>query len=217
MGASSRPRRLNRICPRCQSSERYRALELLLRRRGQVSPGFRLLEVAPVGTVEATARALGFDYTSVDISSPRAGVHADLCHLPFADASFDVIVCFHVLEHIVEDRTAAQELARVVGADGEAIVVVPREEDRPDTFEEPDTAPGDRERLYGQSDHVRIYGADVAARWSDAGVGVDVYPWTEMFDTATHREAALDGDDDCFWILRTPEQAQRQAGDMSSS
>lgn len=198
---SYRPRRGNRICPGCQSSERYRALELLLRARGQVPRGTRLLEVAPIRTVERTARALGYVYTSIDLHSALAQIHGDLCHLPFPSGSFDVVVCFHVLEHIPEDRLAAAELARVVGCDGEAIVVVPREDHRPHTFEDPDADPADYERLYGQSDHVRIYGSDIVTRWRETGIQVDEREWTTCFASDAHRRAALTGDDDRFWIV----------------
>lgn len=198
---SIRPRRANRICPACHSSERYRALELLLRSEGTVAPGRRLLEVAPVRTVEPTARDLGYHYTSIDLSSPLAQVNGDLCRLPFPDASFDTVVCFHVLEHIITDVAAVSELARVVGPGGRAIVVVPREDHRPSTFEVPGAEPSDYERLYGQSDHVRIYGSDVVDRWASPGVRVEEEPWAEIFTPEVWRRGALSGDDDRFWIL----------------
>jgi SAM-dependent methyltransferase len=183
------------------SSERYRALELWLRRRGPVGPGTRLLEVAPIRTVATTARALGYTYTSIDLHSPVAEVRGDLCALPFADACFDVVVCFHVLEHIPADRAAVLELARVVGTDGETVVVVPWDRDRMETFEDPDADPADYERLYGQSDHVRIYGRELTQRWLETGIQVDEVLWSEEFGADDHRRAALQGDDDRFWIL----------------
>ncbi len=198
---SIRPRRANRICPSCHSSERYRALDLFFGSLGDVAPGTRLLEVAPVRTVEKAARDLGFEYTSVDLRSATAQVNGDLCSLPFPDDTFDLVVCFHVLEHIPEDRAAVAELARVVGRGGKAVVVVPREADRPQTFEVPGADPGDYERLYGQSDHVRIYGADVSTRWRECGVEVVEQEWTELFGAEVSRRAALAGDDDRFWIL----------------
>lgn len=204
LAPSAKPRRPNRMCPACKSSERYRALELVLRRLGPVDGDARLLEVAPIHTVRRTAENLGYTYTSVDLKSPRAQVHADLCKLPFADASFDLVVCFHVLEHIRADREAVTELARVVGTEGQAIVVVPRDERRATTFEDPDADPADYERLYGQSDHVRWYGADVADRWRETGVQVEEQRWSDHFTPDIFRHAALLGDDDRFWILRAP-------------
>lgn len=202
LAASAKPRRPNRICPDCGSSERYRALELVLRRIGPVEGRPRLLEVAPIHTVQRTAENLGYAYTSIDLQSSHAQVHADLCQLPFADATFDIVVCFHVLEHIPADRQAVSELARVVGTSGQAIIVVPRDEQRPETFEVPDADPADYERLYGQSDHVRMYGADILPRWRETGVAVEEQRWSEHFTQDIYRHAALAGDDDRFWIIR---------------
>jgi SAM-dependent methyltransferase len=180
----------------------------MLRERGRVRPGTRLLEVAPIRTVENTARELGYDYVSVDLNSAAAQVHGDLGRLPFRGAVFDLVVCFHVLEHIVDDRAAVTELARVVGIGGKALVVVPRNESWPATFEDPDASPEDYERLYGQSDHVRIYGSDIVNRWSETGVDVRVQHWTECFTRDAHRRAVLTGEDDRFWVLRATRSAQ---------
>lgn len=110
-------------------------------------------------------------------------------------------MCFHVLEHIPDDRTAVTELTRVVATRGEAWVVVPREDNRPTTFDDPDADPAEHERLYGQSDHVRIYGSDILDRWSDNGVMIWKRPWAACFTAGEHRRAALTGDDDRFWVL----------------
>ncbi len=204
LGPSSKPRRPNRLCPSCLSSERYRALCLHLRRLGPVAPGTRLLEIAPIHTVETVAVELGYTYVSLDLSSPRAQVLADLTAIPFADDSFDLVVCFHVLEHIIDDRAAVRELARIVGREGRAITVVPRDDRRPETFEVEGADPADYERLYGQSDHVRIYGHDLVDRWRGTGVELSEEPWAERFTPDVHRHAALHGDDDRFWVLSAP-------------
>lgn len=203
-GPSSKPRRANRICPACSSSERYRALGLLLRRIGPVQPGTRLLEVAPIDTVQRAAVELGYTYASVDLWSPDAQVRADLTKIPFATDSFDVVVCFHVLEHIIDDREAVRELARIVRPGGRAMVVVPWDPQRTTTFEVDGADPADYERLYGQSDHVRIYGADLLERWRGTGVAVTEDLWSERFTPDVHAHAALTGNDDRFWYLTDP-------------
>lgn len=129
-------------------------------------------------------------------------VHGDLCALPFADGVFDTVICFHVLEHVPNDRAAVAELVRVTEPDGRVIVVVPRDESRAATFEVPDADPADYEALYGQSDHVRMYGADIAERWNIPGVHLEVKHWVELFSARDHRVAAISGDDDRYWILR---------------
>jgi SAM-dependent methyltransferase len=160
------------------------------------------LEIAPIELVRATARDLGYRYASVDLHSPRALVLSDLCHSPFRDGSFDVIVCFHVLEHIIDDGAAMAEMARTLSPGGMALVVVPRDAARGPTFEGASADPSDNERLYGQSDHVRIYGDDVTARLERAGLGVDEVEWSSIFSAQEIERYRLAGDDDRFWICQ---------------
>ena len=51
---------------------------------------------------------------------------ADVTKLPFADGSFDVVICSEVLEHIKDNRTAVAELVRVLKPGGDLVVTVPR-------------------------------------------------------------------------------------------
>lgn len=197
--AAGRPRRPNRLCPSCLSSERDRAFDRWLRDE-RPPPGTRVLEIAPIGLVQRTARELGFSYTSLDLRSLRATVRGDLCRLPFPADAFDLVVCFHVLEHIPADRDAMADMARVLAPDGRAVVVVPWNRGREETLEDPDTPPEDRERLYGQSDHVRLYGVDVTDRLRHAGMDVEEVAWAERFGPADVTRMALAGHDDRFWI-----------------
>lgn len=199
---SAKPRRANRICPRCLSNERYRAFDSWFRARPGTGAGSRLLEIAPTDHVAGRARALGYDYMSLDLRSAKAAVLGDLCKVPFVEDVFDVTVCFHVLEHIPDDGAAMSELGRITAAQGDLVVVVPWEPDRPTTFEDPTVDPADYEAVFGQSDHVRIYGADFASRLRDAGLEVEEVRWSTFFSPDEFRRLALDGDDDRFWICR---------------
>jgi SAM-dependent methyltransferase len=53
-------------------------------------------------------------------------VQGDALHLPFPDATFDVVVCSEVLEHIPDDLAAMSELARVLRPGGTMAITVPR-------------------------------------------------------------------------------------------
>jgi SAM-dependent methyltransferase len=201
---SSRPRVPDRLCPGCGSSERYRAFELWLRRNRPHPQGGRLLEIAPIALIEPTARELGYDYSSLDLSSSRAGVLADLCHAPFSDGCFDLIVCYHVLEHIPADREAMAEIRRLLKPSGLAVVIVPWEPDRDRTFEGASDDPADNLRLYGQSDHVRIYGADFTDRLRSVGLEVEQVFWHDEFTPDVMEQFRLVGNDDRFWMCRLP-------------
>ncbi len=197
----SKPSIPNRICPNCNSTERYRALELWLRRGGAVNDA-ALLEIAPIELVRGSATELGYCYASLDLSSSRAMVLGDLCRTPFRDESFDTIICFHVLEHIPNDSAAMSELGRILKPKGSAIVIVPWDTTTATTFEGASDDPADNERLYGQSDHVRIYGRDVTDRLRDAGLEVEEVRWADAFEPDQLRHHLLPGDDDRFWICR---------------
>ena len=65
---------------------------------------------------------VGFD----DPSNPRADVHGSADSLPFADASFDVVLCTQVIEHVPEPRAVLAECARVLRTGGTLIVSAPQ-------------------------------------------------------------------------------------------
>lgn len=101
------------------------------------------------------------NYTTTDLFSPLADIKADICNLPFDDNSYDVIFCNHVLEHIPDDTKAMQELYRVLKPAGMGIFQIPQDVSRASTFSD-DSISNQKERaaIFGQYDHVRIYGRD---------------------------------------------------------
>ena len=101
------------------------------------------------------------EYTTTDLFSPLADVKADICDLPFEDNQYDVILCNHVLEHIPDDMKAMQELYRVLKPGGMAILQIPQDLSRATTFADDSiTDQKERAKIFGQYDHVRIYGRD---------------------------------------------------------
>jgi ubiquinone/menaquinone biosynthesis C-methylase UbiE len=112
--------------------------------------------------------------------------------MDLSDSSFDLILCSHVLEHVPDDRAAMRELNRVLAEGGLALVLVPY---RPDvtTYEARSiTSPLDRMVAFGQQDHVRIYGSDLADRLRKAGFEVDDRTTSELFDAAKVARCELD-------------------------
>ncbi len=100
-------------------------------------------------------------YTTTDLFSPLADVKADICNLPFEDNQYDVLFCNHVLEHIPDDTKAMQELYRVLKPGGMAILQIPQDLNRATTFSDDSiTDEKERAKIFGQYDHVRIYGRD---------------------------------------------------------
>jgi SAM-dependent methyltransferase len=60
------------------------------------------------------------------VSTGNAVVRGDALRLPFADGTFDRVICAEILEHIADDRAAMAEVARVVRPGGVVAVTVPR-------------------------------------------------------------------------------------------
>jgi Methyltransferase domain len=135
------------------------------------------LDVAPAAFMSNIIRAASpGGYLSIDFA-PEADrrvvdITASLTDLPLANDTVSVIVCFHVLEHVPDDRRAMREIARVLRPDGIALVQVPW---RPgETDEDPSASAEERLRRFGQADHVRYYGSDFVARLEEAGLCVTV-------------------------------------------
>jgi len=167
--------RPNAQCPQCGSFERHRLLWLYLYDRTNLfQKHLRILHIAPEPCIEhALKRLPNLEYLTADISNPLAMLQMDITQIPFSDNSFDVILCVHVLEHIVNDRQAMRELYRVLRPEGWGILQVPIYGETTDE-DASITNPQERLRRFGQEDHVRIYGSDYKNRLEDAGFTVTV-------------------------------------------
>ena len=189
------------ICPRCRSHPRHRAIALLLA-RGDL-PGRRLLHFAPEPLLDPVfARLPEVERVTADLHAP-ADLRLDISDMDLPAASFDLVLCSHVLEHVPDDRAAMRELRRVLAEGGRALVLVPY---RPQaaTYEDPTiTSPLDRMVAFGQQDHVRIYGNDLPDRLRDAGFEVDDRTAAELFDAETVERAELDPGEHLF-LCRVP-------------
>jgi SAM-dependent methyltransferase len=182
--------RPNACCPRCGSLERHRMLWLYLQERTDFfTERLAVLHIAPEKIFQDAFQQLpNLDYVSADLCSPLAMIRMDITDTPFDAATFDVIICSHVLEHVPDDRMAMSELHRVLKPEGWAILQVPIDSGRSTTFEDPSiTDPAERKRLFGQDDHVRWYGRDYPDRLTAAGFYVSV----EAFGRELPREKAL--------------------------
>lgn len=184
------------VCPKCGSRQRHRHLWLYLETQTDLLNGGarRLLHFAPERGLRARLSAApDIDYVSVDIEPGRADRVADIQCLPFDSDEFDVVLCVHVLEHIPDDAAALLELRRVLRPGGWAVLQVPVQ--GLVTQEDPAVvSPEDRQRLYGQHDHVRMYGRDVADRIRSAGFDVRVDLFRDQMSSRKRRWYGLDYD-----------------------
>jgi SAM-dependent methyltransferase len=203
--SAGRPRRRNAKCPGCGSRERDRFTVLFLRERERDlrAPGaLRILHVAPERAVAGVLRSWeGVDYLSGDLRPGRAMVVLDVTRIDHPEASFDGTWCSHVLEHVPDDRGAMAELHRVLAPGGWAVVLVPIV--ARSTFEDPSVRSAEeRRRLFGQHDHVRSYGPDIADRLADAGFTVDVVRPSDVAAAGERRRHLLPADDQPLFFCR---------------
>ena len=173
--------RENVLAPGTLSLERHRLFWLYLKNETTFfSAPLRVLHFAPEQAfVQKFKKQKNLTYTTTDLNSPIADVKADICDLPFKDNSFDFIICNHVLEHIPDDTKAMQELYRVLAPAGTAIVQVPYDAKREITFEDNTiTDQSERTRIFGQYDHLRVYGMDYFKKLSSIGFDVSALDYT---------------------------------------
>jgi ubiquinone/menaquinone biosynthesis C-methylase UbiE len=154
-----------------------------------------VLHVAPEPSLRAVLEKLSqLQYTTGDLLAQDVDVELDLTAIDFPDHTFDVVLCSHVLEHIPDDRRAMREIRRVLKPDGWALINVPSDPDRAQTYEDLSiVSPEARLERFGQDDHVRVYGAvDFVARLKEAGFRVTKDP--EAFSRGEIRRYRLAGD-----------------------
>ncbi|MGZ0016323.1 class I SAM-dependent methyltransferase [Yeosuana sp. AK3] len=175
--------RNNVLSPSTLSLERHRLLWLYLKIETDFfSAKYKVLHFAPEQAFYKRFRKMkNLDYVTTDLNSPLADVKADICNLPFSENEFDVILCNHVLEHIPDDTKAMQELYRVLKPGGFGVFQIPQDLNREKTFEDNSiTDKKERSKIFGQYDHVRVYGQDYFDKLRSVGFKVDAIDYTAM-------------------------------------
>jgi len=178
--------RPNVLSPSTLSLERHRLLWLYLKNETTFFNDYlKVLHFAPEQAFYKRFRNLkNIDYTTTDLNSPLADVKADICNLPFEDNSFDVILCNHVLEHIPDDTKAMSELWRILKPGGWGIFQIPQDLSRATTFEDDSiTDKEERAKVFGQYDHVRVYGRDYFDKLRSIGFDVEAVDYTAQLST----------------------------------
>jgi SAM-dependent methyltransferase len=170
--------RENALSPSTLSLERHRLMWLFLKDETNFftsTKKLKVLHIAPEQCfLDIFRKQKNLEYITSDLESPIADVKADICDLPFHENEFDVVFCNHVLEHIPNDTKAMQELFRVLKKGGFGIFQIPQDLSRATTFEDNSiTDKKERSAIFGQYDHVRVYGRDYFDKLRSIGFKVD--------------------------------------------
>lgn len=176
--------RENALSPGTLSLERHRQMWLYLQNETDFfTKNYKVLHIAPEQEfLRKFKKMKNLDYTSADLFSPIVDVKADILDLPFGDDCFDVVICNHVLEHIIDDKKAMSELYRVMKTGGWGILQVPMKNSLEKTYEDFSiTEPKERQKHFGQYDHVRWYGMDYFDRLKSVGFDAEANFYSQKF------------------------------------
>ena len=186
----------NVLAPGTLSLERHRLLWLWLKTETNFFTNTSVKKVLHFAPEQAFynrfKKQKNITYTTTDLNSPLADVKADICNLPFDNESFDVIFCNHVLEHIPNDTKAMEELHRVLKKGGMGVFQIPQDLSRETTYEDDSiTDYKQRTEIFGQYDHVRIYGLDFFNKLRSIGFYVEEVDFTKTLTTQEIKKFGL--------------------------
>lgn len=170
------PPRWDARCPQCGSRERHRLTHLWITEGGRNKlAGKRVLHFAPEKAVTRQMRGNPL-YETADLHQKGVTHRVDITGVPLPDASYDVVIAHHVLEHIDDDRQAMRELFRLLKPGGTAVLSVPINPTRQHTYENPAiTAPKQQFAHFSGEDHKRYYGLDFTDRLTGVGFRVAMF------------------------------------------
>lgn len=188
-----RKARENALCPHCLSLERHRLMWLFLQKETIFfSSPLKVLHIAPeLCFIDRFEKLSNIEYNTGDIESPLAKVKMDIHQIPFGDNFFDVVFCNHVLEHVDDDILACREINRVLKVDGWGIVQSPVYDIEKTLEDKSIKNPIERERMYGQRDHLRKYGKDYHSRLSNSGLRVEENHFVRSLPRETQQKHGL--------------------------
>ncbi len=196
----------NRLCPNCLSLERHRLLWMFLKNKTDIfSSRLKVLNIAPEQPfIKRFKKSENLNYTTADLLSPIADVKVDIRNMHvFDDNDFDFIICNHVLEHIDNEQKALSELYRILKPGGRAVLQVPINYNLEKSFEDNTIVDKkEREKIFGQYDHVRVYGRDYPEKLRKSGFKVTEDDYVKQFSDAEIERYRLDRDEIIYLCVK---------------
>ena len=197
--------RENAIAPDSLSLERHRLMWLFLKNKTNFfTDNLKFLHIAPEYCFIKIFKGMkNLDYLTADLISPWADVKMDVHDIPFEENTFDVVICNHVLEHVDDADKVMKEFYRVMKPGGWGIFQVPIDYNNSVTIEDKSvTDPRERERLYWQSDHLRLFGLDYGDKLTAAGFKVTESNFINEIDPKLVKRYALDKNEIVYYCQK---------------
>ncbi|MBK5286716.1 MAG: methyltransferase domain-containing protein [Bacteroidia bacterium] len=191
----------SKLCPSCGSIERKRLLWLYLNDEIKIQEknNLKVLHFSPSIAIFRKLKAMdNINYFPTDFYNPLIKNHFDITSLPFEEKYFDLIICYHILEHVSDDRKAMNELFRVLNFSGALLTQVPYSEN--ETHEDSSiTNPAERKKIFGQEDHVRYYGrSDFKTRLENSGFQVSEIKYAAKIGNEKSEKYQLNSNETIF-------------------
>lgn len=160
-------------CPYCNSLPRHRIMAFFFQHHPNLIRNKKVVIFGMLQGEKTYFQRHNIPYISADLYAPEAHIKEDLTKLSFADASVDVLICHHVLEHVDNVEKALSEIHRVLRPDGIAVLSVPMNMSLKNTLQlKAIKTPELRRKYYGQTDHLRLFGQNVPCILKHAGFKV---------------------------------------------
>lgn len=169
------------LCPNCGSRSRTRRLYKYLIDNNLIMGS--VLHFSPPRALFNRLKKHSIDkYYASDFEKEFiADYQFDITKINLPDHSIDLLICYHVLEHVLDDFAAMKEIKRVLKIDGKALIQTPFKDG--EIYEDSSiTDPNERELEFGQSDHVRIYSKEgLKKRLTNAGLQVQILNFQKTY------------------------------------
>jgi len=188
----SDPWHLYSKCPRCDSEVRHRLLLQTLNSHPNLNFSSLLenkdiLHFTPEPVLRELIKSKAKTYLTSDYLKSGFDLKLDIANMPtMADQSFDLVIACDVLEHIPDDKAALTEIFRILRPGGFVILTVPQQDDLEKTFEDSSiTSPEERTKIFGQFDHLRIYGSDFISKLQQVNFQITVIDESNFSESET--------------------------------